>query len=206
MGILVIAITLGLTYGAQYISDTVGTGDFDESGEELPPGTSVEVSYDTVTYESEEQRFSVDYPKEYKVAELPKKYYQKTKRFFEGQTIFASDKRTNDPNYFRMTINFQRNYQDTTDRNEMLSNMLSVNRFCKKGNLKTLKEGREIINDITYVVRTDAKGCDAQYTTYYDTITWPGTYVIEIRTNQPYAKVRAYSDRVLKNLALDYTP
>lgn len=205
VGIIVIVLSIGLNYlYNRYLQQNATDISQNTADDADPSGQSITVDQDEFTFTAEDQKFSIDYPKGINVKELQKKYYQNSKRFFEGRTEFTPTKRSNDPEYFKLTINTQRIYRDDADRSEQLAHVMTPLRFCPKGNYKKQLHYSVSLNKSTYVFTQNIRGCpSAAYTTYFETFTRAGTFVVEIQSNQPFEKVQKNTNQLLNSLYFD---
>ncbi|MDQ3099428.1 MAG: hypothetical protein M3Q44_06815 [bacterium] len=201
-GILLIALTVGINYAYNaYVQAQVET--IDPGSDQEPSGESIEIVQDTFTFEAEDQKYTIDYPKTVIVKELQKKYYKNSKRLLEGSTEFISNKKTSDSEYFKIIITTQRTYKDDEDKTELLTNILTSQRYCPSSEYKKIKEINQDINETKYTVRKNVRGCGVAYTTFFDSFTRVGTYVIQVQSTQPFEKVKAGVEEILSTIYLD---
>ncbi len=204
-GIIIIVLSIGLNYLYNgYIQQSAIDISQNTTGDADPSGESVTIDHDEFTFAAEDQKFSIDYLKGINVKELQKKYYQNSKRFFEGRTEFTPTKKSNDPEYFKLTINTQRIYRDDADRSEQLAHVMTPLRFCPKGDYKKQRHYSVSLNKSTYVFTQNIRGCPSTaYTTYFETFTRAGTFIVEIQSNESFEKVQKYTNRLLNSLYFD---
>jgi hypothetical protein len=201
-GIIVIALTVGINYAYNaYLQSREASQN--QGPDDEPTGESVEVEPEAFTFSSEEQKYSIDYPKGILVRELPKSYYQASKRLFEAKTEFSNNKKTVDPEYFKMIITAQRTYKDDVDKAELLTSILTSQRFCPASEYKKQTQSIEEINQTKFAVRKNVRGCGAPYSTFFDSFTRVGTYVIQVQSAQPYERVKNKVEELLNTLYLD---
>lgn len=204
-GAIIILLTIvgNFIYNA-YIQNQQDSQEQSSADLDPPINESTEIDPDSFTFRSEDQKYSIDYPKTVSINELDSKYYKNTGRLFEGNTELVSTKKTSDPQYFKIIITAQITYRDDQDKEELLLNVLNGQRFCNTKAYKTTSHTNRIINDITYTVRQNIRNCEkAAYTTFYEGFSRLGTYVIRIQSNQSFDKIKSTVDEILTTLYLD---